>query len=373
MPGTGPIDGMRYLMTSAVTVAVIFGGRSSEHAVSCQSAAGVLQALDRTRYTVVPVRITVDGVWLVGTDRPGTTVDVEALHAMTPGEPGGPVTPIESMLTALAALRDVDVVLPCLHGPYGEDGTLQSVLEFAGLPYVGSGVLAGAVSMDKEFTKKILAAEGIPVADGVVLRHAGDSVSEDERARLGLPVFVKPARGGSSIGVSVVHDWSELPAAVETARETDTKVLVEGAVPGREIDIGVLELPGGDIVAGPTLEIGVGAQRAFFDHAAKYLQDQGTTFTVPAELDAETTEELEVLALRVFRVLGCAGLLRVDFFLPVVDGRVVPTVNEVNTMPGLTAMSQFPLMWRAAGTPYAELLNVLIGTVLHASPRLAHS
>jgi D-alanine-D-alanine ligase len=358
-------------MTSAMTVAVIFGGQSTEHEVSCRSAAGVLQFLDRSRYEVVPIRITVDGVWLVGTDRTDlATVDVEALREMTPARPA---TPIESMFAALEALRGVDVVLPCLHGPYGEDGTLQSVLEFAGIPYVGSGVLASAVSMDKEFTKKILAAEGIPVADGVVLRRDGDTVTAAERARLGLPVFVKPARGGSSIGVSVVRDWADLDAAVAAARSTDTKVLVEAAVPGREIDIGVLEQPGGELVAGPALEITIASHDGFFDYAAKYGDGQGTTFTIPAELDAATARSLELTAVRVFQALGCAGLLRVDFFLPVVDGRVVPTVNEVNTMPGLTALSQFPQMWQAAGIPYGELLELLLRTALRTTTTLVQA
>jgi len=359
-------------MTPAVKVAVIFGGRSTEHDVSCRSAASVLQFLDRTRYEVLPIRITVDGVWLVGTDRPGYPVDVPALRAMTPEDPERPVSPIESLFDALEALRHVDVVLPCLHGSYGEDGTLQSVLEFAGVPYVGSGVLASAVSMDKEFTKKILAAEGIPVADGVVLRSPDDTVTAADRERLGLPVFVKPACGGSSIGVSRVQDWSELDAAVALARSTDPKVIVEAAVPGREIDLGVLERPGGEIVVGPSLEIKVAEQHTFFDFEAKY-RDGDTAFIIPAELDPGTAAALELTALRVFRALGCAGLLRVDFFLPIVDGKVVPTVNEVNTMPGLTAVSQFPQMWHAAGTPYDELLDLLLRTALHGAASLARS
>jgi D-alanine-D-alanine ligase len=361
---------MRYFMTSAVKVAVIFGGRSTEHEVSCRSAASVLQFLDRTRYEVLPIRITLDGVWLVGVDRPSATVDVAALREMTPEDRRRRTTPVESMFDVLDALRDVDVVLPCLHGPFGEDGTLQSVLEFAGIPYVGSGVLASAASMDKEFTKKILAAEGIPVADGVVLRTPDDVVTPADRERLGLPVFVKPARGGSSIGVSRVDDWAELDAAVKMARSCDTKVLVEAAVPGREIDIGVLERPGGAVVVSPTLEIKVAEQHAFFDFEAKY-RDGATAFIIPAELEPATTAALADLAARVFTALGCAGLLRVDFFLPIVDGRIVPTVNEVNTMPGLTSVSQFPQMWRAAGTPYDELLDLLIETALHGAGTLA--
>jgi D-alanine-D-alanine ligase len=329
---------MQLFMTSGVKVAVIFGGRSTGHDVSCRSAAGVLQALDRARYDVVPIRITLDGVWLAGFDRPGAPIDVGTLREMTPEDPHRRTTPLESLFDVLDVLRTVDVVLPCLHGPYGEGGTVQSVLELAGIPYVGSGVLAGAASMDKEFTKKILAADGIAVADGVVLRGPDDVVTAAERERLGLPVFVKPARGGSSIGVSRVDDWAALDAAVAVARRSDPKVLVEAAVPGREIDVGVLEQPGGQVVVSPSLEI--------------------------KDLDEATSALLAETAVRVFRALGCAGLLRVDFFLPVVDGRVVATVNEVNTMPGLIAVSRFPQMWQAAGTSYGELLDLLLRTAL---------
>jgi D-alanine-D-alanine ligase len=354
-------------MTSAVRVAVIFGGRSTEHDVSCKSAASVLQYLDRGRYEVVPIRITLDGVWVVGLDRPDATIDVDTLRAMTAEHPGHKTTAIESLFDALDALRSVDVVLPVMHGPYGEDGTLQSVLELAGIPYVGSGVLASAASMDKEFTKKILVTEGIAVADGVVLRGPDDVVTMADRERLGLPVFVKPARGGSSIGVSRVDDWADLDDAVEVARCSDGKVLVEAAVPGREIDLGVLEMPGGELMVGPSLEIKITDHHAFFDYEAKY-RDGTTTFIIPADLDSATARMLEETAVRTFRALGCAGLLRVDFFLPVVDGQIVPTVNEVNTMPGLTAVSQFPQMWKAAGTAYGELLDLLLRTAMQSAP-----
>ncbi|MEV6600241.1 D-alanine--D-alanine ligase family protein [Actinoplanes sp. NPDC051346] len=353
-------------MPPTVRVAVLFGGRSTEHDVSCQSAASVVQSLDRGRYEVVPVRITVEGEWIVGTDRATASVDEAALRAMTPEPDGWRPTLIESLFRALEALRDVDVVMPILHGPYGEDGTVQSVLELAGIPYVGSGVLASAASMDKEFTKKILAAEGIAVADGVVLRAENEAVTAAERGRLGLPAFVKPARGGSSIGVSRVDDWADLPAAVEAARLCDGKVLVEAGVPGREIDVGVLELPDGRLVASPPLEIRV-TDEGFFDYDAKYRAGR-TEFVVPADLDPDTTEWLGAEAVRVFRTLGCAGLLRVDFF---VDPNRGLTVNEVNTMPGLTAMSQFPRMWRAAGTSYPELLDLLIATALAENRRPA--
>ncbi|MFI5494458.1 D-alanine--D-alanine ligase family protein [Actinoplanes sp. NPDC051859] len=346
-------------MPPKTRVAVLFGGRSTEHDVSCKSAASVVQSLDRDRYEVVPIRITVDGEWIVGTDQAAGTVDDAALRAMTPEPPGPRPAVVESLFRALEALRDVDVVMPILHGPYGEDGTVQSVLELAGIPYVGSGVLASAASMDKEFTKKILAAEGIQVAAGVVLRSEQDVVTRAEQSRLGLPAFVKPSRGGSSIGVSRVDDWAELPAALEAAQLCDTKVLVEAGVPGREIDVGVLELPDGRLVASPPLEIRMVGE-GFFDFDAKYREGR-TEFVVPADLDPDTTEWLGAEAIRVFRTLGCAGLLRVDFFVDPVHGL---TVNEVNTMPGFTAASQFPRMWQAAGTTYPELLDLMIATAL---------
>jgi D-alanine-D-alanine ligase len=341
-----------------VRVAVIFGGQNTEHAVSLKSAASVMQYLDRGRYEVMPVRITIEGEWIVGTDRSVATVDETTLRLMTPDPPVA-LSAAESLFRAIDAIRGVDVVFPVLHGAFGEDGTVQSVLELAGVAYVGSGVLASAASMDKEFTKKILAADGIAVADGVVLRER-ETVTATERKRLGLPVFVKPSRGGSSIGVSRVDDWARLDAAVEVARLSDAKVLVEAAVPGREVDVGVLQMPDGRIVASPPLEIRVATGHAFFDYQAKY-QHGITDFQVPADLPPEETQRLQEEAVRVFRSLGCAGLLRVDFFLAA-DGSL--TVNEVNTMPGLTAMSQFPRMWQAAGTPYPELLDLLVRTAL---------
>nr|BFF20945.1 D-alanine--D-alanine ligase family protein [Promicromonospora thailandica] len=350
---------------------MLFGGRNTEHEVSCRSAASAVQHLDRTRYEVVPVRITTTGHWVVGAalgepDGTQPAVDDVALRAMTP-EPAVLPTMAETLARALDAMRDADVVLPILHGPYGEDGTVQSVLELAGVPYMGSGVLASATSMDKDFTKRILASRGIPVAPGAVLLTPDDELSPEDLERIGLPAFVKPSRGGSSVGVTRVDDWAQLPAALATARESDTKVLVEAGVPGREIDLGVLELPDGRVVTSPPLEIKVGEEHGWFDYEAKY--EAGITdFVVPADLDPRIAEQLSSVALEVFRELGCSGLLRVDFFLPEVDGEVVPTVNEVNTIPGLTAMSQFPRMWRAAGTDYPELLDILIETARTRGP-----
>lgn len=343
-------------------VAVIFGGRSTEHDVSCRSAVSVLRFLDRARYEVVPIRISREGEWLVGADRPGA-----ALEAMTPRDSGGRASPADSLFAALDRLQSVDVAFPCLHGPYGEDGTVQGFLELAGVRYVGSGVLASATAMDKEFTKKIVGAEGIAVADGIVLRAGDVDLGPADRARLGLPVFVKPARSGSSVGVSRVDDWNKLASAIAAARECDTKVLVEAAVSGREIDLGLLQQPDGEVVVGPPLEITVGGGSSFFDYSAKY-QPGAAEFVIPADLNPQSAALLAHTARRVFDVLGCAGLLRADFFLTEVNGRVVPVLNEVNSMPGLTELSQFPQIWRAGGLSYPELLDRLLSTAL-ASPR----
>jgi D-alanine-D-alanine ligase len=345
---------------STIRVAVLFGGRSGEHDVSCRSAAGVMAELDRRRYDVLPVRITADGVWIVGSEDPGVARGADAT-AMGPD--GGRPTAAAGLPAAVEALGDVDVVFPCLHGPYGEDGTVQGLLELAGVPYVGSGVAASAVGMDKELTKRVLAAEGIVVADGIVLRGPDDTVGHGDRDRLGLPVFVKPARAGSSIGVSRVERWEDLDSAIARARRRDTKVLVETALAGPEIDVAVLERPDGSLTTGPPLKIRVGSGRTFFDFDAKYA-DATTTFEIPACLGAATADQLAALSLRTFRALDCTGLLRVDFLLHHVDGALIPVVNEVNTMPGFTAASQYPRIWQAAGTDYPELLDILIQTAL---------
>jgi D-alanine-D-alanine ligase len=358
---------VRVIGDSKTRVAVLFGGRSAEHGVSCASAASIVRHLSRERYEVTPVRIGTDGLWTIGLDHQvPADVDTVTLLDMT-RDPAGPrPSALESMWSALSRLRDeVDVVFPALHGGHGEDGTLQSTLELFGLPYVGSGVLACGIGMDKELTKKLLAETGLRVADSVVLRGTDyDEVSAEDRERLGLPVFVKPAREGSSVGVSRVDDWDTLDEAITTARKTGmSKVLVEAAVRGREVDVGVLEYPDGRVVAGPPLEIRVPDKHSFFDFDAKYQGE--TVFDIPPSLPPAVLEALQAQAVKAFRALGCSGLLRVDFFLP---ADLVPVVNEVNTMPGFTAMSQYPRMWSAAGLEYPELLDVLIDTALVREP-----
>lgn len=342
-----------------IRLAVLFGGRSGEHEVSCQSAASILVSLDRERYEVLPVRIGRDGVWASVPAMPDLPTVEEVLRWQRNGFPEtGDTTPVGSILATARELTRCDVVFPALHGPYGEDGAVQAMLEGFEIPYVGSGVAASALSMDKEYTKKIAACAGLAVADGVVLRKGQHDVSPEDRDRLGLPVFVKPAREGSSIGVSKVEDWAELPEALDRARKSDDKILVEAAVPGREIDIGVLERPSGDLEVSPPMEILPSTEHTFFDYQAKYA-DSATVFDVPAKLDPSTTHAIGQDALRLFRELDCSGLLRVDLFLRPDGTRII---NEVNTFPGFTSVSQYPRMWQAAGLNYSDLLDILIDT-----------
>ena len=285
-------------MTARTRVAVVYGGRSSEHAISCVSAGSILRNLDPERFEVVAVGITPEGSWVLTDAKPETLAitdgtlpgvngasGTELALAADPGRRGQLVSLGEGAGEMLAA---VDVVFPVLHGPYGEDGTIQGLLELAGVPYVGAGVLASAAGMDKEFTKKLWAAEGLPIGDHVVLRPKRATLSLEERERLGLPVFVKPARGGSSIGVSRVDSWDQLPAAIDGARRHDPKVIVEAAVAGRELECGVLEFPDGRIEASTVGEIRVagvrGREDGFYDFETKYLED-GAELDVPAKVD----------------------------------------------------------------------------------------
>jgi D-alanine-D-alanine ligase len=351
-------------------VAVVFGGRSAEHAISCVSAGSVLAHLDRDRFQVIPVGITTDGAWVLGADDPAAlrirerelpSVARTGAALALPGDPtrGGLV--LLEPDRAGEVLSGVDVVFPVLHGAYGEDGTVQGLLEMAGVPYVGAGVLASAVAMDKEFSKKLLAAEGLPAGDLVVLRPDAATLDDQQRERLGLPVFVKPARAGSSVGISRVTDWADLDAAIALARRTDPKVLVEAAVTGREIECGVLEFPDGRVEASLPAEIRiVGDDVDWYDFDAKYLDDV-CEFDIPAKLNDELTERLRAMAVAAFRALDCQGLARVDFFVTN-DGALV--INEINTMPGFTPISMYPRMWAVTGVDYPTLLATLIDTAI---------
>ena len=360
-------------MTARKRVAVVYGGRSSEHAISCVSAGSILRNLDPKRFEVIAVGITPEGSWVLTDGRPetlaithGALPEVSGVSGAALALPADPARRGELLTLGEGAgqfLAAVDVVFPVLHGPYGEDGTIQGLLELAGVPYVGAGVLASAAGMDKEFTKKLLAADGLPIGDQVVLRPHDTTLSFEQRERLGLPVFVKPARGGSSIGVSRVTAWDQLDAAVESARRHDPKVIVEAAVVGREIECGVLEFADGRVEASTVGEIRVvgvqGREDGFYDFSTKYLED-AAELDVPAKIEDDVAAEVRQLAIRAFRAIDCQGLARVDFFLTD-DG---PVVNEINTMPGFTTISMYPRMWAASGIDYPTLLATMVETAL---------
>jgi D-alanine-D-alanine ligase len=356
-------------MAGRVRVAVVFGGRSGEHAISCVSAGSVLANLDRERFDVVPVGITRDGAWVVGADDPRElAIDQRALPSVDGSRPALalPGDPTRGGLLVLDpehagdVFAGVDVVFPVLHGPYGEDGTIQGLLELAGVPYVGAGVLASAAGMDKEFTKKLLAAESLPVGAHVVLRPGATTVTAAQRDLLGLPVFVKPARAGSSLGITRITGWDELDAAIAAARTYDPKVLVESAIIGREVECAVLEFPDGVVRSSVPAEIRIVGDAAFYDFDAKYLDDV-CEFDIPAKLDDDVAEKLREMAVAAFRALDGQGLARVDFFVGP-DGEI--TLNEVNTMPGFTPISMYPRAWAVTGVDYPTLLTTLVETAL---------
>ena len=357
-------------MSEKIRVAVVFGGRSSEHTISCLSAGSVLGHLDPDRFEAVPVGITREGRWVLGT---GDSSQLAIRGRELPSVDGGTGLvlagdPSSQGLVAVEPGREsellsqVDVVFPVLHGAFGEDGTIQGLLELAGIPYVGPGVLASAAAMDKETAKKLLAAEGLPVGTYSALKRGQSTLDEEANEALGLPVFVKPSRAGSSVGISRVADWAELDAAIALARATDPKVLVEAAVVGREVECGVLEFPDGRVEASLPAEIRVLSEdeNAWYDFETKYLGDDAE-LDIPAKLDDALTEKLRAMAVEAFRALDCQGLARVDFFVTE-DHELI--INEVNTMPGFTTKSAYPKMWEVTGMDYATLLTTLVETAI---------
>ncbi|GHG34095.1 D-alanine--D-alanine ligase family protein [Streptomyces albogriseolus] len=366
-------------------VAVVFGGRSSEHGISVVTAGAVLKAIDRTRYDVLPIGITQDGRWALTADEPERmaiaerrTPSVDQLAESTEGAVVLPVDPADREVvysepgSVPKALGEVDVVFPVLHGPYGEDGTLQGMLELAGIPYVGSGVLSSAVGQDKEYMKRVFTSFGLKVGPYLVIRPrewARDEAAARKRivdfaGEHGWPLFVKPARAGSSIGITKVDDLSGLDDAVAEAQRHDPKILVEAALRGREIECGVLEFEDGPRASLPA-EIPPPDAHAYYDFEAKYIDS--TPGVVPAPLTDEETAEVRRLAVEAFDAASCEGLVRADFFLTE-DGEFV--INEINTMPGFTPISMYPQMWQATGVSYQELVDLLIQAALRRSTGL---
>ena len=353
-------------------VAVVFGGSSSEHQVSCLTAAGVVGVLDRDQFDVVGIGITRSGRWV--------SVDPEAIAALRItdgrlpelGENSADAVLLRASAgselavrqrSALRELGPIDVAISLLHGPFGEDGTIQGLFEMMGTRYVGAGVLASALGMDKHFMKLVLAASGVPVGPFVPITPAewarDKAACLEAVAAMSYPLFVKPARGGSSLGISRVDEPGGLTTAIEQAQRHDPKIIVEqGFVGARELECGVLaDLDGGPPRASKVAEIRVNREGGFYDFQAKYLPDEQVSLDVPADVDADTSAQVQWLAVRTFEAIGCEGLARVDVFLTS-DRSLV--VNEINTMPGFTPHSMFPRMWAATGVPYPELVEQLI-------------
>ncbi len=365
-----------------IKVAVVFGGRGPEHPVSCMGGGNMLAGIDRTRYEVIPVGITAEGNWVLVADAPErlAVTDGELPTVAAVAEPGSTVVPWSgSGVVATAPTQiphvfgDVDVVLPVLHGPYGEDGTIQGLLELAGVRYVGAGVLASAVSMDKEYMNLIFRAKGLPVGPFVVVRERDwpDVQSEtlsveakrvlDDIEELGWPLFVKPARGGSSIGTSKAHTLDELREAIATARQYDPKVLVEAAIDGVEVEVSVLEgLDGAPPDTSLPGQLLIDGGEEFWDFEAKYL-DAASGMAIPAPIPESAIAEVRRLAAAAFDAVSCEGLARVDFFYTR-GGEIL--VNEINTMPGLSPASYFQKMWEASGMPFPQLVDRMLQTAL---------
>jgi D-alanine-D-alanine ligase len=355
-----------------IRVAVVYGGRSSEHGISVVSAGSVLKALDPDRYDIVPVGITPSGRWVLTEADPtalqivGRTLpEVEkgtAVVLNTDPESAGLVSIDPGAAAQL--LETVDVVFPLLHGKFGEDGTIQGLFEMAGIPYVGPGVFASAAGMDKEFTKRLLRDAGLEVGQFEVLRR-GRPYSAVDLAHLPLPVFVKPARAGSSVGITKLTDWADLDDALAEAFAHDDKVLLEAGVDGHEVECGVLEDEDGLPIASLPAEIRLVGDHDWYDFEAKYLDD-ASEYDIPPNLPGDVIARVRDLACRAFTAIDCAGLARVDFFVRP-NGEVV--VNEINTMPGFTPISMFPKMWAATGVDYPTLVDKLISAALRRAGR----
>ncbi|MGL5407094.1 MAG: D-alanine--D-alanine ligase family protein [Propionibacteriaceae bacterium] len=361
--------------TTKTRVALVFGGRSSEHAISCATAASVLEAIDHTRYEVVPVGVSREGHWVLMDDDPAPLKLGSGSLPEVPESDRAVVLPLSQGDSALRVVRPgevpvelggVDVVFPLLHGPFGEDGTIQGLLELAGIPYVGCGVTSSAVMMDKAFMKLVFAAAGLPQLPYEVITDMQWQHEQAESLRrcqaLTFPVFVKPSRSGSSMGVTRVKDPVDLVAAIEAARLHDPKVIVEeGAFQPREIECGVLQGRAGEPHrVSPVGEITV-SSHDFYDFEAKYLDENAAHLTIPAQIPAEVAAEVRRIAQVAFTAADCEGLARVDCFY---DGHGRVIINEINTMPGFTPYSMYPQVWAAAGLAYPELINELIQLAL---------
>jgi len=398
-------------VASKKRVALIYGGVSGEHSVSCLTAASVMRAMDPQKYEILPIGIRRDGTWVPGVKDPalleaagprgevadsssrvllgiqqdaGVAYTINATPAEEKQVQGPPSGAVEASASGgdgpeagewhcaqqggsatLTDIGHVDVAFPLLHGPFGEDGTIQGMLEMAGIPYVGSGVFASAAGMDKHYMKVVLEAAGLPVAPYVLAtarrwRTERDAVLREVEERLHYPVFVKPARAGSSLGISRVEDAGGLVAAVQLAQQTDPKVIIEQGVTGREIECAVLGGHGDEPARASVLgEIVLDNQ--WYDYQTKYIQTEGFHMEIPAAVDDDTAARMRAMAIEVFDAFECEGMTRVDFFLT--DGGEI-VVNEHNTIPGFTAVSMYPILWQKTGLDYSALIDELITLAL---------
>lgn len=343
-------------------VAILFGGRSAEHEVSIASAASVIRALDPSKYVAVPIGISKEGRWLVGDGAQKMLADTirKGRRMLLPAEPGAALVPLNP--TGSGQSLAVDVVFPVLHGTYGEDGTVQGLLELADLPYVGCGVLGSALGIDKELQKRLFDHAGLPVVKYLPVTRTQweaepEAVMLRVRRRFRFPVFIKPATLGSSVGMTKVHNAAELADGIRLAAEFAQKILVERAIEGREIEVSVLGNE--DPQASAPGEIA--PHREFYDYAAKYTEE-GTRLIVPASLTPRQSAKLRDYAVRAFRAIEGRGMARVDFFLERHSGHIY--LNEINTIPGFTSISMYPRMWEASGVPYRDLIDRLIQLAL---------
>lgn len=355
---------------SRIRVGILFGGRSAEHEVSLQSAKNIVDAIDKNKYEVVLIGIDKQGAWHLDEGSrfllPTTATDLPALSASSENLALVPGKQVEQLvqLSGDEAPGSLDVVFPILHGPFGEDGTVQGLLKLANIPFVGAGVLGSAVGMDKDVMKRLLRDAGIPIAKFITLQKypANEIPFEDARDQLGLPLFIKPANLGSSVGIHKVRDREEFDRAVRDAFKYDNKVLVEECIVGREIECSVL---GNDQPVASVLGE-ILPRHEFYSYEAKYLDENGAVLEIPAKLPEEISERIRQTAIKTFTTLCCEGMARVDFFLR--NGEEI-IVNEINTIPGFTRISMYPKLWEASGLPYSELIDKLIALAMEKFDR----
>lgn len=354
-------------------VMVLFGGQSGEHTISCATAAGVISHIDTDKYEVLPVGITKQGKWTL-IDGDISMFSLEHENAYVPDSDTQVILTLEGKAIAVKDnevvddLGTVDLVLPLLHGAYGEDGTLQGYLEMCGVKYVGCGVFSSAACMDKHYTKVILESAGLPIGAYVVISDqqwlSDEQAALDSAESLGYPLFVKPCRAGSSLGISRVNNRQELYSAIQTARQVDKKVIVEALATGREVESGVLKRSDGSVEATVGELILNLPENGFYDYENKYLKQDNVSICCPADLPADVFDTVRNYAVSAYQALGCEGIARVDFFCDLDKNQIV--INEVNTMPGFTPYSMYPQMWCAAGLTYTQLIDELLQVALNS-------